>query len=211
MNTNATDSPTGLQQKLTPDQITVLPTDMRFIPQSTLNDFDNVYKMQSVPRGLCLIINNNHFDPQADLKQREGSDKDAANLQQLFLSLQYTVTVLRNTTAPILRSKMREFAMRPEHVDMDSVVICILSHGLDGKIYTIDGELIPITELTSTLNGQNARGLIGKPKLIFIQACRGGKVRFGNNAYCFFFEQSFIELFCTRSNTIIDFPETVIH
>ena len=173
---NTTDCPPGLQQKLTPDQITVLPTDTRFLPQALVTDLDNVYKMQSRPRGLCLIINNTQFAESADLKQRDGSDADASNLQKLFLALHYTVTVLRNTTASILMEKIYKFAQRPEHGSMDSVVVCILSHGMPGKIYTVDGELIPINDLTAAFNGQNAKHLIGKPKLFFIQACRGGKV-----------------------------------
>jgi hypothetical protein len=72
--------------------------------------------------------------------------------------------------------KIYKFAQRPEHGSMDSVVVCILSHGMPGKIYTVDGELIPINDLTAAFNGQNAKHLIGKPKLFFIQACRGGKV-----------------------------------
>lgn len=132
--------------------------------------------MQSHPRGLCLIINNSQFAKSSDLKQRDGSDADALNLQKLFLALQYVVTVLRNTTAAILMHKIREFAQKPEHASVDSVVVCILSHGLPGKIYTVDGELIPINDLTTAFNGENAKHLIGKPKLFFIQACRGGKV-----------------------------------
>ena len=173
---NTTDSPPGLQQKLTPDQIMVLPTDTRYLPQALVMDLDNVYKMQSCPRGLCLIINNTQFVESADLKQRDGSDADALNLQKLFLALHYTVTVLRNTTAPILMDKVYEFAQKPEHSRLDSVVVCILSHGMPGRIYTVDGVLIPITDITAAFNGQNAKHLIGKPKLFFIQACRGGKV-----------------------------------
>ena len=167
-----------MQQTLTPDQITVLPTDARFLPQSLVTDFENIYKMQSRPRGLCLIINNTQFAESADLKKRDGSDADALNLQKLFLALYYTVTVLRNTTAAILMQKIHEFAQNPEHSGLDSVIVCILSHGIPGKIYTVDGELIPIADLTTVFNGQNAKHLVGKPKLFFIQACRGGKVVF---------------------------------
>lgn len=154
----------------------ILPTDTRFLPQNVFSDAENVYKMKSRPRGLCLIINNSQFASHADLKQRDGSDADALNLQKLFLSLHYTVTVLRNTTAYVLMDKVQEFASRPEHSTMDSVVVCILSHGMPGKIYSVDGKLIPIADLTAAFNGQNAKYLISKPKLFFIQACRGGKV-----------------------------------
>ena len=141
-----------------------------------MTDLDNAYKMQSQPRGLCLIINNKQFAESAELKQRDGSDADALNLQKLFLALHYTVTVLHDTTATVLMHKINEFAKNPDHSSLDSVVVCILSHGIAGRIYGADGELIPVTDITSAFNGHNAKHLIGKPKLFFIQACRGGKV-----------------------------------
>ena len=40
-----------------------------------------VYKMSSDPRGIAMIINNKNFDT---LPKRDGTDKDADDLEQLF-------------------------------------------------------------------------------------------------------------------------------
>src|SRR5690349_382479 len=48
-----------------------------------------------------------------------------------------------------------------------------MSHGdEDGKIFAADG-LFTVQELWSPFVGNNCSSLIGKPKLFFIQSCRG--------------------------------------
>lgn len=48
-----------------------------------------------------------------------------------------------------------------------------MTHGKeDGKIYSADGELL-VNELWEYFIGNNCPSLIGKPKLFFVQACRG--------------------------------------
>ena len=136
------------------------------------NDDEDVYVMKSKPHGLCLIINNVKFS--AGLNSRSGSDIDAQNLQTLFVALQYRVQVVNNLSSQRLKDTLFKFARKEEHQMYDSVVVCILSHGLEGKIYGTDGILVPVSELISMFNGYQARHLVGKPKLFFIQACRGG-------------------------------------
>ena len=53
--------------------------------------------------------------------------------------------------------------------DHDSFVSWILSHGSQGNVvYASDGEPVELNKLT--LNCENLRG---KPKMVFIKACRG--------------------------------------
>lgn len=48
-----------------------------------------------------------------------------------------------------------------------------MTHGKhDGKIYAADGEFM-VQDLWERFIGNNCKSLIGKPKLFFIQACRG--------------------------------------
>jgi hypothetical protein len=54
-----------------------------------------------------------------------------------------------------------------------SLFVTMMSHGGEnGKICTYDGELF-VRQLYEKFEGENCRTLIGKPKLFFIQACRG--------------------------------------
>lgn len=55
---------------------------------------------------------------------------------------------------------------------MSSIVVVILSHGNDGTIMAYDEEY-RFEEISEYFTPQNCRTLAGKPKLFFIQACRG--------------------------------------
>lgn len=51
----------------------------------------------------------------------------------------------------------------------------VLSHGDEGKIYAKDADYPPDT-LWNPFSGDRCPTLAGKPKIFFIQACRGSKV-----------------------------------
>ena len=59
--------------------------------------------MNSRRRGLMLIINNKQYDniTEPKLSYREGSDKDAENLMDLFLDLHFHVRKEVNQTAKV--------------------------------------------------------------------------------------------------------------
>ena len=59
-----------------------------------------------------------------------------------------------------------------DHSDADCFVCVILSHGEEGVVFGTD-KRIEIKELTNFFKGDKCPGLIGKPKLFIIQACRG--------------------------------------
>ncbi len=60
------------------------------------------------------------------------------------------------------------------HQDTSMVVIVIISHGdSQGNIKSVEGNGISIYHLIGTLN--DVKTLVGKPKAIFVNACRGGK------------------------------------
>ena len=58
------------------------------------------------------------------------------------------------------------------HTDCDCFVCVILSHGEDGIVFGTD-EAVEIKQLTDYFKGDECLTLVGKPKLFFIQACRG--------------------------------------
>lgn len=133
-------------------------------------DKDFVYSMKCKPHGWCLIVNNVDFE---HLNRRGGSDLDAQKLENLFTQLQYKVKMVRNQTSKQLKETLLQFAKSDDHRAADSMVVCLLSHGLEGQIYGVDGVLVSIPDLLALFNGYMAKDLVGKPKLFFIQACRG--------------------------------------
>ncbi|XP_055015129.1 caspase-3-like isoform X2 [Boleophthalmus pectinirostris] len=66
----------------------------------------------------------------------------------------------------------RSTVSQEDHSNCASFVCVILSHGDEGVIFGTDGcEKLDV--LTRYFKGHNCKSLIGKPKLFFIQACRG--------------------------------------
>uniref|UniRef100_A0AAY4B5T8 Caspase-3 n=1 Tax=Denticeps clupeoides TaxID=299321 RepID=A0AAY4B5T8_9TELE len=66
----------------------------------------------------------------------------------------------------------RHTVSKEDHSQSASFVCVLLSHGEEGVIYGTDG-VVELKELTRYFRGDQCRSLVGKPKLFFIQACRG--------------------------------------
>ncbi|NXL84722.1 CASP8 protein, partial [Alectura lathami] len=137
------------------------------------------YKMTSRPRGVCLILNNHNFakarEAVPELKQmgdRNGTDVDAAALRRVFSNLHFTIAEYKDLTAEGIRNTVNIYR-HEDHSNKDCFVCCILSHGKKGIIYGVDGQEVPIQELTTSFTGQNCPSLAGKPKVFFVQACQG--------------------------------------
>ncbi|XP_038605280.1 caspase-8-like [Tachyglossus aculeatus] len=137
------------------------------------------YKMNSNPRGYCLIINNYNFQQARaevpklkKMKNRDGTDKDAEALRQIFKALAFLPVVLEDQTANQILETLQRF-QRMDHSAQDCFVCCILSHGNRGVVYGTDGQQASICSLTSYFTGSRCPTLAGKPKLFFIQACQG--------------------------------------
>lgn len=68
---------------------------------------------------------------------------------------------------------IRNFARRLEHRQSDSTIVCVLTHGEHGELYGVDDIGVPVLEFVSSLNAKHCPALAHKPKLFFLQACRG--------------------------------------
>ncbi|XP_019378756.1 PREDICTED: caspase-8-like isoform X1 [Gavialis gangeticus] len=139
----------------------------------------DVYKMNSQPRGICLILNNHNFERARTgvpklrmMKDRNGTDADAEALRKVFTKLHFEVEEYKDLTAEKIRHTVKTYQMM-DHMNKDCFVCCILSHGDKGIIFGTDGQEIPIQELTTSFTGLKCISLAGKPKVFFIQACQG--------------------------------------
>uniref|UniRef100_A0A3P8SCI9 Caspase-2 n=1 Tax=Amphiprion percula TaxID=161767 RepID=A0A3P8SCI9_AMPPE len=141
-------------------------------PDFYLSRCQQSYRMNSSPRGFALVISNVTFDSHAasDLDPRKGGEVDDEVLRKLFTELDYRVTVHRDLTAQGMRNCIEEFCRCLGHQTVDSCVVCLLSHGVDGAVYGTDGQLLQV--------GSSDR-LQNKPKMFFIQACRGEEMDCG--------------------------------
>nr|XP_042710968.1 caspase-2 isoform X4 [Chrysemys picta bellii] len=131
------------------------------------------YKLISQPRGLALVLSNMHFSSEKDLEFRSGGDVDYTALEMLFKHLGYRVTVLHDQTVQEMQEALQMFSQLPAHRDVDSCIVALLSHGIEGGIYGVDGKLLQLQEIFRLFDNANCPSLQNKPKMFFIQACRG--------------------------------------
>uniref|UniRef100_A0A8C0H3J3 Caspase-8 n=1 Tax=Chelonoidis abingdonii TaxID=106734 RepID=A0A8C0H3J3_CHEAB len=139
----------------------------------------DMYKMSSRPRGICLILNNHDFTKARsevpklqNIKDRNGTDADAAALRKVFTKLHFEIAEHKDLTAEQIRHTVHVYR-NMDHHDRDCFVCCILSHGDKGIVFGTDGQETSIQELTTSFTGMNCPSLAGKPKVFFIQACQG--------------------------------------
>ncbi|XP_059896611.1 caspase-8 isoform X2 [Gadus macrocephalus] len=133
------------------------------------------YPMKAQQRGVCWIVNNFDFSRSSGKhKNREGTDIDEGRLSLVFSWLGFEVEEVKDATRDKMLSSMRELASR-DHSGMDCVACIVLSHGLKGGVYGVDGKVVRLEELTDLLHGLRCASLRGKPKLFFIQACQGNQ------------------------------------
>ncbi|XP_048476456.1 caspase-3-like isoform X3 [Rhincodon typus] len=153
----------GSQKQLADDTLAV----------DTVPDQYIKYKMSYKHIGMCLLFNNKNFHPVTGMNKRNGTDVDAAKLSKTFKNLGYDVMVYNDKTCNEMLEILQN-AAKSDHSQMASFVCIFLSHGEEGLLYGIDGAE-EIRKFTSIFRGDRCRSLVGKPKLFFIQACRGNE------------------------------------
>lgn len=146
---------------------------IQFQTANTNNEDLGTYRMNSAKRGICLIINNYNFSKsKVALRMREGTIIDERNLNSVFEWLGFEVEIRRDCKREDMLSVIQDLARR-NHSQMDCLVCCVLSHGLEQSVYGVDGLTVELKELMEPFNGSRCSSLVTKPKLFFIQACQG--------------------------------------
>ena len=150
-------------------------------PGSLFVDPEKCYKLDSRPKGLCLIINVSEFESSATMvsdadrggpmSRRTGSDADVAKLEGVFRWLKFEPQVHTNLEkAEFLR--LLDSTRELDHSAYDAFVCCIMSHGTLGRIYTADNQPVQILEeIAQRFYPESCPTLAGKPKIFFFQCC----------------------------------------
>lgn len=124
--------------------------------------------MKSSPKGIALIF---HMDTFVGVwKPRDGSQEDVRLLEALFRDLDLEVQVEYNLERQQLKEKLKSVTCQ-DHSSYDWFVMVVMSHGQSGGVVCSDGEEITVHELRDMIS--ECETLRGKPKLIFVVACRG--------------------------------------
>ncbi|XP_067672933.1 caspase-7-like isoform X1 [Haliotis asinina] len=127
-------------------------------------------------KSVVYIINNFIFGKD----ERKGSIVDEKSLTKTFTNLSFDVQPFQNQTRAEMVNLL-ENVSRKIHKDTDCFVCVILSHGEEDMVYGTDGP-VEITKLLAPFKGDRCPALAGKPKLFFIQACRGKQFDDGADA-----------------------------
>ncbi|XP_031135986.1 caspase-3-like [Sander lucioperca] len=138
------------------------------------------YKMDYPCIGTCLIINNKNFHRSTGMSARNGTDVDAATAIKTFSELGYKISVNTDQTVEEMKQLLSS-ASKEDHSKSASFACVLLSHGDEGVIYGTDG-FEKLEKLTKYFKGDRCKSLVGKPKLFFIQACRGAELDNGIEA-----------------------------
>ncbi|XP_052471465.1 caspase-3 [Carassius gibelio] len=141
---------------------------------------DFQYNMNYPSMGQCVIINNKNFHKKTGMGVRNGTDQDAKNAMETFTNLGFKIKITNDQTVSQMRDLLTKVS-REDHSKSAMFVCVLLSHGDDGNIYGTDG-CIELKQLFTLFRGDRCRSLVGKPKLFFIQACRGSDLDGGIEA-----------------------------
>ena len=133
-----------------------------------------IYKNISEPRGVVIVFNNIFRNTTS---YREGAEYDSINIQHVFQDMGYQTLIFEDQTKQetidkfdkIKSNTLQEFRMD----NIDSFVLFLLSHGNDDNFQTNDGYLMTMQEICGKFTNTGSKHLIGKPKMIFTNFCRG--------------------------------------
>ncbi|XP_014481616.1 PREDICTED: caspase-1-like isoform X2 [Dinoponera quadriceps] len=129
------------------------------------------YNMNHKRRGVALVLNHIHFE---SMSTRKGSDRDAENLHASLSNLGFDVRIFVDPTIKTITTVLHETAAE-DHTDADCLIVVAMSHGESGLLHSTDS-LYPVDMLWTPFTGDRCSSLAGKPKLFFIQACRGAQL-----------------------------------
>ncbi|EPY82178.1 caspase-7 [Camelus ferus] len=138
------------------------------------------YNMNFEKVGKCIIINNKNFDKVTGMGVRNGTDKDAEALFKCFRNLGFEVAVYNDCSCAKMQDLLKK-ASEEDHRNSACFACILLSHGEENLIYGTDG-VTAIKDLTAHFRGDRCKTLLEKPKLFFIQACRGTELDDGIQA-----------------------------
>ncbi|XP_058489622.1 caspase a isoform X2 [Solea solea] len=128
---------------------------------------------------VALLITNITF--RVEKYNRNGAKKDEENMEGLLTELGYEVVKHTDLTAKAIGRALIDFSALPKLKATDSVVVVIMSHGKLGTVHGVEWkpgdenpDEFPIKNLYRHLGSEECPALLNKPKIIIIQACRGG-------------------------------------
>lgn len=103
---------------------------------------------------------------------------DVKEMTKLLEGLDYRVDFHENLTSQEMAVVMKDFAGHKDHLTSDSTFLVFMSHGhrtgLCGtKSRDETTDILSLDTIYENFNNKHCKALIGKPKVVIIQSCRG--------------------------------------
>ncbi|XP_034292866.1 caspase-3-like [Pantherophis guttatus] len=129
-------------------------------------------------RNRAVIIVNHQFLQAKGLRPRVGARREADKLFRALSKCNYDVKLFLDLTA----KEIEEVYEKESQAEHGKCFVSILSsHGEEGSIMDCQGQALNLTCIYKILSPERCPHLAGKPKIFFIQACRGN--RFDDGIY----------------------------
>lgn len=129
---------------------------------------DEYYDTTNDRRGVALVFCHMNFSTMA---KRNGTDKDRDDICRVLDDLDFDVRVFNDYSRKELLETLKDVS-KEDHSNSDCLVVVVMTHGEQGVLYARDNKY-NVDSLWRPFIGKACPSLIGKPKMFFIQACRG--------------------------------------
>uniref|UniRef100_A0A182LSD5 Caspase n=1 Tax=Anopheles culicifacies TaxID=139723 RepID=A0A182LSD5_9DIPT len=130
------------------------------------------YDTNHPKRGIALIFNQVQFK---SMSRRDSSDRDRDSMSSVLSRIGFDVRVFNDLKRKELLAELESVAAE-DHSQNDCLVVVVMTHGkAKNHLYASD-TCYKAKKLWEPFIGNECPSLRGKPKLFFIQACRGEKL-----------------------------------
>ena len=136
--------------------------------------------MNEGSHGVALIINNIKWDldkasKKPLMKTRDGAKKDAKDLKESLKAIGYHVIYKEDLTTTMMKQELEEVCDKEVCSANDSFICYISSHGGNDGVFGVDSceNCVSVDDLSKILEPDLCPDLKDKPKIFFVQACRG--------------------------------------
>lgn len=97
---------------------------------------------------------------------------DRKKLEDTFKELGFEVIAFKNLMSFDLKNMVKKLAAK-DYSNYGSLVICIMSHGIENAIAASDCRYVNLNKLKYKFSYGKCPSLYGKPKIFIVQSCQG--------------------------------------
>uniref|UniRef100_A0A182RXU3 Caspase n=1 Tax=Anopheles funestus TaxID=62324 RepID=A0A182RXU3_ANOFN len=166
--TNVTITTSALDGSTTPSPVSS--------SKSVAIEIDDHYDVSHPKHGIALVINQMNF---SNMSPRDGSDIDCNSISSVLKTIGFDVRVIEDLKRKKLLAMLKTIASE-DHSQNNCLVVVVLTHGKEKNRLYANDKSYKVSKLWEPFVGDACPSLVGKPKLFFIQACRGKKLDIGS-------------------------------